>query len=441
MTRRAYVRSMLALVVFMPRFAAASCTTDDPGGTKVLGAREQVQTDCSCDQNNPPAVNHGQYVSCAAGIANMRAALDPSDPNFLPRTCKGAVEKCAAKSVCGKAGVVTCCIPSANGVKCRTKRDEASCRAKNGNPGACTSCCDACLSPASGPSCPVPTTTSTSTTTSTTTTLPHPALRFTTVAGTTNCGTAGLTSPPSAPLSGEVDSDTAGTTKIVDLDLGCLYIGGGNATIVPPARLPDGATMFYAVTGPGTLGGSPGTGPDDCTVGAGPGTHCVNNNSMPSCSTDGDCGGAVGSCALDANCYDGPPLPISAPPPFGAVSSCVLNVVQLAAGGTFDAITGAANVSLPLSSRVYITGNVASPCPKCLSGICDPMWKSYAATTSPDAGAPCTAVGSLQTSRQCRPYLPAFQAALAIGLAPYTTGTAAATAADGNFCPSQSNAG
>src|SRR5205823_1293961 len=94
------------------------------------------------------------------------------------------------------------------------------------------------------------------------------------------------TPSPSSPFSGEVDSDTAGTTKIVDLGLGCLYAGGGNATIVPPERVPDGSTTVYAITGPGTLGGSAGTSPDDCSVGAGPGTHCVNNNSLPSCVTD-----------------------------------------------------------------------------------------------------------------------------------------------------------
>src|SRR5438132_3148513 len=102
---------------------------------------------------------------------------------------------------------------------------------------------------------------------------------------------------------------------------------------------------------------------------------------------------------------------------------------------------GDANLSVPLSSRVYITGNTASPCPRCLSGVCDPTWKTNTATTSPDAGQSCTAVGSLQTSNDCRPSLPAFQAPLPIDLTPLTTGAVAKTAADGFFCPGQQNAG
>src|SRR5204862_74896 len=36
-------------------------------------------------------------------------------------------------------------------------------------------------------------------------------LKFTNGTGTSSCGNAGLTIPPSAPVSGEIDSDTAGT--------------------------------------------------------------------------------------------------------------------------------------------------------------------------------------------------------------------------------------
>ena len=48
----------LALLVVTARLAAANCATDDPGGTKVLAARQQVQADCVCDQTDPPTVNH-----------------------------------------------------------------------------------------------------------------------------------------------------------------------------------------------------------------------------------------------------------------------------------------------------------------------------------------------------------------------------------------------
>jgi len=299
--------------------------------------------------------------------------------------------------------------------------------------------------------CPTITTTTTtsSTTTPTTIACSDPSissgtLSFTTAAGTTSCGPAGLTTPPSPPVSGELDSDTAGSTKIADLGLGCLCFGGGAATVVACGAIPDGAASFLDITGPCTLGASAGTGArpqDNCTKGAGPGKHCVNNNSTPTCTGDGDCGGSAGSCGLDANCFFGPPLPIPSPPPFSALTTCVLNAVQSDASGSFDPSTGASTVSLPLSSRVYITGNTTSPCPKCVSGSCDPTWKTNTGTTSPDTGAACTPVGSLLTTGQCRPSLPGFQAPLPVDLTPLTTATAEKTAGDGLFCPGQNNAG
>src|SRR5262245_918455 len=72
-------------------------------------------------------------------------------------------------------------------------------------------------------------------------------LKFTNGIGTSSCGNAGLTVNPSPPLSGELDSDTAGTTKIADLGLGCLCFGGGNATVVACGAIPDGSTSTLDV--------------------------------------------------------------------------------------------------------------------------------------------------------------------------------------------------
>ncbi len=440
-----------------------------------------------------------------------------------------------------------------------------------------------------------------------------PQLKFTVSPGTTSCGSAGLTVPPSAPTSGNVDSNTACSTSLSTLGLGCLYFGGGNGTIVAGGAIPDGSTSILdlspptngcasakikaaganaacalklesgeakkgveedetklggcgakmgasftkaetkppclttgdtgaiqakidafvndlatttateggaasscdagklkaagadaacrlklesgaakkgvpadpakvaacdaklgpaftkaelkppcTATGdaatvqgkiiafvsdatgelaPPSLKGSAGTSSDNCTVGAGPATHCVNNNTLPACTTDANCGGANGACALDANCFFGPPLPIPSPAPFTALTTCVLNVVQTSATGTGNSATGSSTISLPLSSRVYITGNNASPCPKCLTGHCDPTWKTNTSTTSPDTNAVCTAVGSKMTTNQCRPSLPGFQAPLPVSLNPLTTGTTSETAASGLFCPNQNNAG
>src|SRR5262249_55557840 len=124
-----------------------------------------------------------------------------------------------------------------------------------------------------------------------------------------------------------------------------------------------------------------------------------------------------------------------------ALTTCVLNVVATDATGTFDETSGATSVSLPLSSRVYITGNQASPCPRCLSGACDPSWKTNTSGASPDAGAACVPTGAGLTSTDCRPSLPGFQAPLGVDLTPLTTGTASRTTRTGIFCPGQNNAG
>jgi hypothetical protein len=147
---------VLAFVFAMAGLASANCAKDDPTGAKTLAARQQVATDCMCDQTDPPSVTHGQYVSCAAGVANARSSLDPSDPNFLPKTCKGAVKKCAAHSVCGKPGFVTCCLTNSTtgATSCKIKSLDTKCTDKGGTVGTCTSCCDACPAPGAGPSCP-----------------------------------------------------------------------------------------------------------------------------------------------------------------------------------------------------------------------------------------------------------------------------------------------
>jgi hypothetical protein len=250
-------------------------------------------------------------------------------------------------------------------------------------------------------------------------------LAFTNSPGTTNCGSAGLTSPPTAPFSGEIDSDMACTTKISDLGLGCLYIGGGGATSVPPGATPDGAQNVFAISPPGgsTLVASSGTSNQNCTKGAGPAKHCIGTtNFNGACTSDADCGGTAGSCALDANCFFAAPLPIKN----AGLSTCVVNVVQTDGSGTVDLAAGASSVTIPLSSRVYLTGNSASPCPTCVSGTC---------TTGQNAGGACSAgTNSLGTSVDCPPAASAFFAPLPVTLSPLGTGTSMVPGASGNFC-------
>jgi len=136
----------------------ASCRTDDPDGSQTAAARATADQTCSSMGMGCDSGNHGGYVSCVANVAN-----DLATAGTLPTTCKGAVKKCAAKSTCGKPGFVTCCLtnPNTGTASCKIRKDAASCAAKNGTAGTCTSCCDACPAPGSGPSCPAPTTTTT----------------------------------------------------------------------------------------------------------------------------------------------------------------------------------------------------------------------------------------------------------------------------------------
>src|SRR5213076_3167814 len=107
---------------------------------------------------------------------------------------------------------------------------------------------------------------------------PQPALgrlRFTISPGTTSCGGPGLNPPPAAPFSGRVD-DLDGSRR-AHIGLGCLYFGAGSATTFPPSPVPDGGTSVLAVTGVSgmalALGPDPGSGPADCTLGAGRARH------------------------------------------------------------------------------------------------------------------------------------------------------------------------
>jgi hypothetical protein len=265
-------------------------------------------------------------------------------------------------------------------------------------------------------------------------------LSFTTTVGSTSCGGPSFSgfTPPGPPFSGQVNDAT--NTKIGDLGLGCLYIGGGSAA-TPANQIPDASQSLFDLGTPSgntvPLVASSGTGPQNCTKGAGPGKHCIGGSGGPiACTTDADCGGTPGSCALDANCYFGPPLPIT-----GSLPVCVLNAIITDASGTATPSTGDSTVDIPLSSRVYLTANATDPCPRCINNVCDPTWTDGSNNHSPNAGQPCTPVGTLQTSLACGVPLGDFQGALPVTLSPLTTGPASKTDAAGFFCPSQLHAG
>ncbi|GEM_PF-802002 len=174
---------VVAIVVLtalgVQRAHAAPCV--DPAAVAAVRAAAEARCPCAA------ATNHGQYVKCVAGVA--KAAVAGGE---LPKSCKGAVVACAARSTCGKpAGSVTCCRTNAKGVtRCAIKASASKCKAPKGG-GACVgtapSCCEAC----SQGSCPLPTTTTTTVPGSTTTTT-MPGARTHTVM----VGDGGLTFSP-----------------------------------------------------------------------------------------------------------------------------------------------------------------------------------------------------------------------------------------------------
>ncbi len=263
---------------------------------------------------------------------------------------------------------------------------------------------------------------------------PALSLKFTNIAGSTSCGSPGLSTPPAAPFTGKLFDDTGCSTpsSVANLGRGCLYIGGGNAKAIPPGAVPAGATNYLDISG-ANLVASNGTGTLDCTKAAGPAKYCLNNDSLPACTSDANCGGYTMGCHEVANCYFGPPLEFPNPI-LSSLTTCVQNVIQTDGSGTGNPNTGDSSVTLPLSSWVYVTGNLGSPCPTCPSGTC---------TYGAKAGMACISGGSTNTSHDCPPERGggAFQAPLSVTLSPLTTGSTSLTNAAGNFCPSQKTAG
>jgi len=144
----------------LPALAGASgiqlsdnCVGDDPTGAKLRAAREAVSQQCSCSATP----DHTTYFQCAGRVADAEV-----NAGHLPSTCKNAVIVCARKTTCGRYAAVgvACCIDVGNHPACRMASSVAACIRMRGTPNThvppCTSCCDACPNPGSGPSCSSP---------------------------------------------------------------------------------------------------------------------------------------------------------------------------------------------------------------------------------------------------------------------------------------------
>ncbi len=235
------------------------------------------------------------------------------------------------------------------------------------------------------------------------------------------------------PAGGTCGSVQDGSSVVLkNLTCGGLSIGGGGS-IVPEGPTPDGSVSRFKVTCCDTT--------SQCQIEPSSAVPDLNTG-VPDCTSTG--------------CNFGTPLPIPNPA-LPTITTCVLNTWSLPASGTLDLTTGVSTTSVPLTSDIYLTGNLAQPCPRCSAtgspaspgiGTCD---------RGPRAGMPCTTTSSTGVTRDCptgganpptQPCTPggggcvdgSHVGQIAVNLTPLTTGAASSIAPDGLFCPGQGQA-
>jgi len=136
--------------------------------------------------------------------------------------------------------------------------------------------------------------------------------------------------------------------------------------------------------------------------------------SATSCSVGGGAAGAI----------FGAPIPLST----GGVPACVVSRLRAALAGSVDPATGCGELRIALTSTVYLGGDVALPCPRCVGdGGANDGRKAGRCDTGPSAGKDCDANAASAlfgpTSNDCLPSPASAVGTLAIDLAPLTTGS------------------
>jgi len=280
-----------------------------------------------------------------------------------PTFCAGKIGKVKVKAngtsaVCGSVAGVT--------VKAKKHGTVArSCKIRGKAKQAKTSITLLCQ-PQSMPCSGATTTTTTATTTTTLrctcATSSFHQLSFTTSVGSGNCGT--------------LTTSTGGL--LINLACGGLYTGGGSAGVPLPFQVPD---MGSSLTGLGPCSGTSLTLTRLTSTDTGSNRNCT----------------SVG-------CLFGPPLPIpnSTTTP---ISLCVINSVSADATGSADCVTGASNLSLPLSSELFLAGDLfpnapgIQSCPVC-NQTCNAGTNSGGPCNS-DADCPGAGAGSCAGTIKC----------------------------------------
>ena len=129
-----------------------------------------------------------------------------------------------------------------------------------------------------------------------------------------------------------------------------------------------------------------------------------------------------------ANCFFGPPIPISPPTP--ALATCIVNPFTTDVCGALDTASLTSSLNFGLSTRLYLTQNPTQPCPLCQNNVC---------TAGARQGLACSGgIGSFQTSNECPPSPSQFVGSITSNPIAVSTGTSVMTAdTDGFFCPGQ----
>jgi mucin-6/19 len=266
------------------------------------------------------------------------------------------------------------------------------------------------------PTLPMCTPTTTTTTTSTTTS-----------SSTTSTTTSSTTTTTASPLGAFLEFTTGtpggvcGETRdgngvlIKTLTCGGLNVGGAGMIPLPEGLTAEGATTRFTLSC---------TGPN-CTIG--PFTTPPAPNS-----TDPDCS--------DTGCNFGTPLEIANV----SLTTCVLNTFSSPAGGFLDGSTGAQAMDVVLSSAIFLTGNLAQPCPRCSATGTPSNPGMGTCNRGPNVNQPCTTTNSVGLTRDCPTdgLDGTLTAVLALDLSPLTTETVTVTAPTFvPFCPGQTAGG
>ena len=294
----------------------------------------------------------GKKASCLLGVQAKAISKPPLD-GAKHQACKDKFTAAFAKAATG-----TTCGASASATTIENKVDAFETDIVNGlNPPATTT------SSTTTSSTTLVTTSSTTlvTTSSTTLVTTSSTTSSTTTSSTTSttascCGFPGA-GPTRLSFTTGIGSGNCGNirngagTIIKNLTCGGLYTGGGSNTVPLPYAVPDTGNTL--------------TGISACNSG----TNVLTFTNRTSAQT-----GSNRNCST-VGCLFGPPLPIpnSVSTP---TSVCVVNVVATNASGTANCATGVSNLNLPLTSNLYLDGDLLpnragiQVCPVCIAGAC-----------------------------------------------------------------------